>query len=310
MPVKHYSIALLVAGIGLIAGSCVPLAQTLWLDAGGGAGPRVSVPPLGGEASLDVSASRYAAPVIRVEAFPALAGNAPPVLRYSFSIAGDSGGTLVDESGTASLNSASAAGRAPALELRFDGIAIPAGQWTVRFDTGPARELIRSIELRLEPASTGTLAALMTALILAILGWLAASLGALYWIRAEAARPAGAVAEDASAAAGQERLWTVACHFSALLGYLLPFGHVIGPLAVWLAKRRTLPGIERAGREALNFQLSVTLYVLAALFLSFFLIGLVILFAVVVFHFATVLYASLRAQRGLDVRYPLVIKII
>jgi uncharacterized Tic20 family protein len=144
---------------------------------------------------------------------------------------------------------------------------------------------------------------------LAILGWLTASLGALQWVRAEAARPI-ASADAVPPHADEERLWTTGCHLSALLGYLLPFGHVVGPLAVWLAKRRTFPAVEQAGRNVLNFQLSITLYALAGLFLSFFLIGILVLFLVVVFQFSTVLYASLRAQRGLDVRYPLTIKLI
>jgi uncharacterized Tic20 family protein len=161
-----------------------------------------------------------------------------------------------------------------------------------------------------DTANPGLMPALLTSLVLAILGWLAACLGALQWIRAEAAHPARIADHRDGPGGDQERLWTAGCHLSALLGYLLPFGHLIGPLAVWLSKRHTFPAVEQAGREALNFQLSVTLYVLAGLLLSFFLIGLVVLFLVVVFHFTTVLYASLLAQRGAEVHYPFTMKII
>lgn len=307
--VKPYSIALLVAGIVMIAGSCVPLARTLWPGTPEASTLRLPLPPGGGQALLDVSESRETVPVVRLELFPAPAGDAPVTLRYGFSIEDGSGRSLIDRSGSATLEPGDG-GRPPTLELRFGRVAIPAGEWTVRFDTGRPVEVIRDIELRLEPPSAGALAALLAALGLAILGWLAASLGALYWIRSEAALPGASACGDASSPAGEERLWTVACHFSALLGYLFPFGHVLGPLAVWLAKRGAFPGVERAGRDVLNFQLSATLYVLVALFLSFFLIGLVILFLVIVFHFSMILHATLRAQRGLEVRYPLTIKII
>lgn len=301
---KRHSIGLLLGGIGLILGSCVPLAQTVWSP---GAGPvqHLRLPP-GDAVGLQLAEALTAVPVILVEPVPGAAGATLP---YSFSIRDASGGALIEESGTTALTADRAGGRRSAmLRLRFRELTIPAGRWMVRLDAGNAAGSIQDAELRLVTRSPGLMAALMTSLVLAILGWLAASLGALQWIHAEAVRPA---AHSPGAAADElTRAWTVGCHLSALLGYILPFGHLLGPLAVWLKKRDSLPGVERAGRSALNFQLSVTLYVLASLLLSFFLIGIAVLFVVVVFHFAVVLYAALRAQRGLDVAYPFTIRFI
>lgn len=304
---RRYSVGLLLAGIGLIAGSCVPLAQTFWTT---DAVPvqRLALPPGDGAAALDIAEDLTAAPVVLIEVLPGIAGKTLP---YSFSIRDASGSALVEETGTAVLASADpgpGGSAMPPLRLRFRELSIPAGGWRVELDVGTAAGLIQGMELRLLNPSPGLMPALMTTLVLAILGWLAASLGALQWIRAVAAHPAGA--GDGTADHERVRLWTVGCHLSALLGYVLPFGHLLGPLAVWLSKRHTMPAIEPAGRSALNFQLSVTLYVLAALLLSFFLIGIVVLFVVVVFHFAVVLYAALRAQRGLDVVYPFSLRFI
>ena len=35
-----------------------------------------------------------------------------------------------------------------------------------------------------------------------------------------------------------ERRWAMSCHLMALSGILIPFGNVLGPLAVWLWKRK------------------------------------------------------------------------
>lgn len=309
---KSYSVALLMAGIVLIAASCVPLAQTLWFGDSKARVIRLALPTDGGSASMQVSRALSAVPVIRIEAYPAVLQAAPANVKYSLSITDSAGDSLIRREGSGSVprsSTVSGADRPATVDLPLHELSLAPGSYTVRFETVTGGDLVRRAELRMVPASTGLLAPLLTALMLAILGWLTASLGALQWVRTEAARPV-ARGRAAPPRADEERLWTVLCHLSALLGYLLPFGHVVGPLAVWLAKRRTFPAVEQAGREVLNFQLSITLYVLGSLFLSFFLIGIAILFLVVAFHFSAVLYASLRAQRGQIIQYPLTIKLI
>src|SRR5215217_8239753 len=49
----------------------------------------------------------------------------------------------------------------------------------------------------------------------------------------------------------------VAAHLSTFAGLVVPFGSVIGPLAVWLTRRHRDPFIDQAGREALNFGISI-----------------------------------------------------
>lgn len=302
---KRYSIGLVLAGMALIIGSCVPLVQTVWSERTTDTVWRVAITPDGGDSRLVIAEKLVSVPVLRLVP-PVGTTDGPGTVRYTFSIRDAAGRPLLEESGTTDVEpplAGSVTPSPPVMVLRFPETTIPPGRWFARLDTGPAAGLIQEAELRLPPPSPGLMPALLTSLVIAILGWLAASLGALQWIRAEAARPV-----DSAGHAGpveQERLWTVGCHLSPLLGYLLPFGHVIGPLALWLAKRQGSPGVEKTGRDVLNFQLSITLYVLAALLLSFFLIGLAILFLVVVFHFTMALYASLRAQRGLETRYPL-----
>lgn len=35
----------------------------------------------------------------------------------------------------------------------------------------------------------------------------------------------------------EERMWAMIVHLSAFLGFVVPFGNVLGPLIVWLIKR-------------------------------------------------------------------------
>ena len=38
-----------------------------------------------------------------------------------------------------------------------------------------------------------------------------------------------------------ERMWAMFCHFSALFGFVLPFGNIIGPLIIWMVKKEEYP---------------------------------------------------------------------
>ncbi len=62
----------------------------------------------------------------------------------------------------------------------------------------------------------------------------------------------------------------MACHLSALvLLTRLPLGNVWGPLVVWLLRRNAAPTVDQHGREALNFQLTMTLVFVALSLLAF-----------------------------------------
>jgi uncharacterized Tic20 family protein len=87
-------------------------------------------------------------------------------------------------------------------------------------------------------------------------------------------------------------------------------GHILAPLLVWLFKGPSSPFIEESAREALNFQISVTLYAIGAAALVFVAIGALILPALIVFDAVCALVAALRAQRGERYRYPLTLRLI
>ncbi|MFC4078267.1 DUF4870 domain-containing protein [Salinithrix halophila] len=109
----------------------------------------------------------------------------------------------------------------------------------------------------------------------------------------------------------QARTWGMLCHLSAIVGYLvLPLGHIIGPLVVWLIKKDEHPFVDQQGKESLNFQLSMTLYFLVACVLLLLLIGFILVPVIYLTGLVLTIIASVRANEGTPYRYPLTIRFL
>ena len=110
---------------------------------------------------------------------------------------------------------------------------------------------------------------------------------------------------------GNIRTWCVACHLSALAGFVVPaFGHVLGPLIVWLIKRGESSEIDAHGKEALNFQISMLIYNLVAGVLCLLLIGFALLAVLHILNVVFVILAAIKANEGQMYRYPFTIRLI
>jgi len=69
-------------------------------------------------------------------------------------------------------------------------------------------------------------------------------------------------------------MWGMFCHLSTLCGYVMPFGNILGPLVVWLIKKDEYPLVDDQGKEALNFQISITIWTVIAAILCIIIIGI------------------------------------
>jgi uncharacterized protein len=107
-----------------------------------------------------------------------------------------------------------------------------------------------------------------------------------------------------------ERNWAMFCHLSAFVGFFFPFGGVIGPLICWLTKRDESVWVYLNGRDSLNFQLSVLLYITLTIPLFFILIGIPIVGVLITLKVICIIIASVRAAKGETFRYPLSIPFI
>ncbi|MEH6567343.1 MAG: DUF4870 domain-containing protein [Halopseudomonas sp.] len=109
----------------------------------------------------------------------------------------------------------------------------------------------------------------------------------------------------------QARQWALIAHLSGFLACVLPgIGQLIGPLIVWQLKKDEDPFIDDQGKEALNFQITVSLlmllsFVLMLVVIGFFLMGLVAIGAIVL-----MIIAAIKSNEGIAYRYPFCWRVI
>lgn len=107
-----------------------------------------------------------------------------------------------------------------------------------------------------------------------------------------------------------ERNWSMLCHISAFAGFFFPFGGIIGPLIFWLSRKDDSAWVNINGRAAMNFNLSMLLYIVLVSPLCLILIGFPLIFALVTVKVVCIIIASIRSARGEIFRYPLTIPFI
>ena len=106
---------------------------------------------------------------------------------------------------------------------------------------------------------------------------------------------------------GEAHTWALVAHLSGIFLFL-------GPLIVWLTKKNAHPFIEDQSREALNFQLTVTLVAVALSILNmipfigclFWLASLAVFLADVVL----IILAAVKANDGERYRYPVSLRLV
>jgi uncharacterized Tic20 family protein len=102
----------------------------------------------------------------------------------------------------------------------------------------------------------------------------------------------------------------VVAHLSTFAGLVVPFGSVIGPLVVWLTRRDRDPFIDQAGREALNFGITIAIYGSVLLVAALMLVGIPLLVVGVVAWVVLASLAAVKASQGQAYRYPLTMRLV
>jgi uncharacterized protein len=107
-----------------------------------------------------------------------------------------------------------------------------------------------------------------------------------------------------------ERNWAMLCHLSAFAGFFFPFGGIIGPLICWLSRKDESAWVNINGRNSLNFQLSILLYIVLTIPLCFIIVGIPIIILLVTLKIIFTIIASIKASKGELFKYPLLIPFI
>jgi uncharacterized protein len=122
-------------------------------------------------------------------------------------------------------------------------------------------------------------------------------------------------ASDLSGLSSEARNWGVAAHLSAFLGAFVALA-VLGPLVVWLLRREVDGFSERHAREALNFNLTLLVLLVAGVVLTVITLGLGLIVVLPVGAFFAVAWlvltivAAVRASEGREYRYPFTIRFV
>lgn len=88
------------------------------------------------------------------------------------------------------------------------------------------------------------------------------------------------------------------------------FTGFVGPLIIWLIKKDESPFIDRNGKTALNFSITLAIAAFVSAILIIVLIGLLLLLAVMVVGIVFPIIAAIKANNGEEYTYPFAIKFL
>lgn len=108
----------------------------------------------------------------------------------------------------------------------------------------------------------------------------------------------------------EEKQWALFAHLSALIGYLIPFGSIIGPLIIWQIKKNEMPFVDDQGKEALNFQITMAIAAVICIVLMVVLIGFLLIWIVALVDLVFIIIAAIAANNGQAYRYPVCLRLI
>ena len=115
----------------------------------------------------------------------------------------------------------------------------------------------------------------------------------------------------ASAPTENERTWGMLAHLAALAGLVFPLiGNVLGPLFVSIARGDQSAFVAAHAREALNFNITVTLTAVVCALLMLVFVGFLLLAALFIAWLVMTLIAAIRASEGASYRYPFSLRIL
>ena len=118
-------------------------------------------------------------------------------------------------------------------------------------------------------------------------------------------------AASGAAPTENERTWGMLAHLSALVGLVIPLiGNVLGPLVVSIARSDQSTFVAAHAKEALNFNISVTLAALLCTLLMLVFVGFLLGSALFIAWLVMTLIAAIKASEGAAYRYPFSLRLV
>lgn len=101
------------------------------------------------------------------------------------------------------------------------------------------------------------------------------------------------------------RDWATVLHLSLFAGHAVPFGGIIAPIVIWQTQKDEMPELDEHGKNAVNWILTFIIGCVVFGLLSFVLVGIPFLIALLVMNVVFPVIAAVKASEGRVWRYPL-----
>ena len=108
----------------------------------------------------------------------------------------------------------------------------------------------------------------------------------------------------------EERKWAMFAHIGTFSSMFIPLGNFIAPIVIWQLKKNESEFVVDQAKEALNFQISLIIYLLISFLCIFIFIGVFMIIGLVIFSLIIVIVAGVKANDGEYYRYPMCIRLI
>ncbi|APG64629.1 tRNA modification GTPase [Tenacibaculum todarodis] len=103
----------------------------------------------------------------------------------------------------------------------------------------------------------------------------------------------------------------VLTHLSQLLDFVSGIGGFIVPLILWLVKKDEVLGMDKQGKEILNFRISMFIYVLLCIpLIIFFGLGIIGLIVLSILYLVLPILNAIRVSNNEEPNYPFSIQFI
>ncbi len=102
------------------------------------------------------------------------------------------------------------------------------------------------------------------------------------------------------------------CHLLSFSGFIVtvPGASIIGPLILWAIKKDDMPFVNDQGKEAINFNITVSLIVVFCALTVWLILPFFVLIGVTIAAVVLVIIAAIQANEGKTYRYPFILRLV
>lgn len=106
------------------------------------------------------------------------------------------------------------------------------------------------------------------------------------------------------------RMWATFAHLGIVVGFIIPLATILVPLIIWLIFKDKSAFVDRHGRAALNFQLTMLIGFAISAVLMIVYIGFLLMVVLGVLDLVFSIIAAVAANKGEAYKYPLSLELV